>query len=96
MPRTRLQLLPTNNVRAKILGEAIPATSRAAGRNEIPNFSSGGRNVDMMEMKRTLLPQWPAGRALDINWRHGDFKVVAYPFIFPLYDDLVLKGRLDI
>ena len=83
--------LATNlNIRAKILGGGVPATSWALGRNKIDSWGAL-RNVDMTLLKRPGSSNWPAGRP-NSRWLHGDFKVVAYPFIYPLFDDLVEKG----
>jgi hypothetical protein len=86
------------DVKLKLLAEAIPSTSRAAGRNPIPAFGVD-RNVDMMARKRTVAPQWPASRPLDANgdgrWLHGDFRDVAYFFNYPLYEDMVARGGFN-
>jgi hypothetical protein len=73
-------------VRGKVLAEAIPATSRAAGRNEVNGFFSA--NVDMM----TLKTGWPRS---DGNWHHSDFKNVAFPYVHQLFEDLVAEGSLQ-
>jgi len=80
-------------VRIKILAEAIPATSRAAGRNAIPLFGSG--NTDMMTFK---VNGWPQARITDDDligrWFHSDFKDVTYLHVYKLYDDITEKGGL--
>lgn len=80
-------------IRGKVLAEAIPATSRATGRN--PVSLTFNENVDLMS-KLTKWPEelksdeFPSGR-----WRHCDFKDVAYPYCYSFFDHVVLKGELQ-
>jgi len=50
-------------------------------------------NFDMQEDFKN---EWPAERLAlrDARWRHNDFKIIAYPFTYKLYDDFVAKGDL--
>lgn len=87
--------LATNSaVRAVLLSEAIPSTSRATGRNQIEGYFQGN-NVDLMSKKVV----WPAERPLDGNgqgrWLHGDFRDVAFPYLHEFYEDMVNKGGLQ-
>ena len=76
-------------VRGKVLAEAIPATSRAAGRNPIADFGVGGvGNVDLM----TKNTGWPRANE---NWLHSDFKNVAFPYVHQFFEDVVAKGGLQ-
>ena len=77
------------DVRRKLLAEALPATSRATGRNR-QNDWGDSRNADLM----TLKTSWPAERS-NGNWLHGDFKDVAYPFVHQFYEDMVSTGGLQ-
>ena len=78
-------------VRAKLLAEAIPAVSRATGRNQVDNrFGTSANNKDLVEFK-TAGMTWPRN---DDRWRHSDFKEVAYSLNFGLYDDIRDRGGL--
>jgi hypothetical protein len=77
-------------VRAKLLAEAIPAISRATGRNAVPLLFDDN-NVDMMLFKAQGMT-WPRN---DNNWKHGDYCGVAYLFNFGLYNDIVFRGSLQ-
>lgn len=81
-------LATDDDVRVKILAEAIPSTSRAAGRNELAGFGVGlNGNEDMMNMKTG----WPR---TDDSWLHSDFKNVGFPYVHLFYEDVVSKGGL--
>ena len=84
--------------RAKLLAEAIPALSYAAGRNPSRKFPAlSGRSQDMNNenTNATVFRNgWPAGRGTDRDWKHGDFREVAYCFVNPLYRKIVELGRL--
>jgi len=71
--------------RAKVLGDAIPSLSFAAGRNQMLGFEE--RNVDLMTKK----DGWPHS---DGRWHHGDAKDVAYRFNHPLWESWVTLGGL--
>ncbi|NLB66242.1 MAG: hypothetical protein GX803_07235 [Lentisphaerae bacterium] len=76
-------------VKAKILSEAMPATSRATGRNAVPLVFDS--NIDMMtEFIDGGL--WPSARESG-RWLHGDYRDVAYLYNYLLYDDIVYKGE---
>lgn len=83
--------------RAKLLAEAIPARSYATGRNPSGLFSRLGLNEDMNNEstnKYVYRTSWPAERGTDRNWKHGDFREVAYRFVNPLYHKIVELGGL--
>jgi hypothetical protein len=87
------------DVRAEVLGGGIPALSHATGASYIAAFG-GSRNKDLMSMETTDLAGnflWPSIRPLDSSqhprWLHSDFKYVAYPFNYRLYEDIV--GKLN-
>ncbi len=75
----------------KLLAEMIPCLSFATGSNPLSSFKDG-HNVDMM----TLENQWPPERRADKSWRHGDFKAVAYLYVYALYEDYSKLGNLAI
>ena len=76
------------NLRAKFLGDAIPATSFAAGRNAI-----GGRidNIPLMQsiVHNNLWPEMNGDRPV---WKHSALKNVAYFFVHNVLDGMV-KGQ---
>ena len=71
------------NLRAKFLGDAIPATSFAAGRNPITIFGDGG-NMNFVECKKSNA--WPRNGG---EWLHSDIKNVAYFYLSELYRRIV-------
>ena len=73
-------------VRSKVLAEAIPATSRAAGKNDVLGRFSA--NIDLMSKQSG----WPRSSS---DWLHSDFKNVAYPYVNSFFDDMVSKGGLQ-
>lgn len=84
--------------RAKLLAEAIPAMSYAAGRNPSRKFPTlSGRSQDMNnEITNDGIVYrsgWPTERN-NRRWRHGDFREVAYLFVNPLYRKIVDLGDL--
>ncbi len=84
------QFVSDPEVRAKLLGEAIPALSRATGRNEVDNRFGAYANKDMNAEFITPGLTWPQS---DGNWKHGDFRGVAYLFNYGLYDDICSPNR---
>lgn len=91
------QLAAIPRVRAKLLAEAIPALSRATGKNMVEETFSNN-NVDMAKSMRNGI-LWPESRLLDSDlkdrWLHSDFKETAYLYVYNLYDDIVHKGSLQ-
>ena len=49
-----------------------------------------------MNVEMTNVGEWPKERLQltggKIDWRHSDFKDVAYRYTYKLYDDLVNRG----
>ena len=89
--------LPTTQF--KLLAEAIPAVSFAAAANSLNVLDEqpgGERNIDMEDER--VGGQWPQVRLEDElladNWLHSDIKNIAYPYIEPLYERIVLEGGL--
>ena len=80
-------------LRARFLSDAIPATSRAAGANEL----GIGASIDNIRMDipgsagcMTNVVNWPRKDKHKIPiWEHSDFKNVAYYFVHKLYDFFV-------
>ena len=71
------------NLRAKFLGDAIPARSFAAGRNEMLIWGDGG-NLNFSDCKRS--DAWPRDGG---KWFHSDIKDVAYFYLPELYRRIV-------
>ena len=74
-----------SELRAKMLGDAIPAESFAAGANEISGFV----NYNM----QTKTPnEWPEARSENKNgkkiyyWHHSDIKNVSYYYVYKLFE----------
>ena len=82
MALTNALNLVDSGLRAKMLGDAIPAESFAAGRNAIngvsQNFNFQGQNI----------PNWPKKSGSDNAWEHSDIKNVAYCFVHAIFDKM--------
>ena len=78
------------NVRYDLFARAIPAMSNAAAANSMTSL--GNRNY----------PMHTAGKAQnngafptpDNMWRHSDFKDVALPYVYPMYEEMISRGAL--
>jgi hypothetical protein len=77
--------------RNTLLAEMIPALSFAAGSNRLESFGDDG-NFDMPGI---YAEAWPPERGGNTKWFHSDVKVVAYTYIFKLYEQFVTLGELD-
>ena len=67
-------------LRAKFLGDAIPATSFAAG----ANFTGGG--LKNHNMHYDIMNGWPKKNfEEEFIWEHSDIKNVAFYFTFKLF-----------
>ena len=73
-------------LRAKFLGDAIPATSFAAGANEISGNAVCG-NINYADCRSGT---WPIGEG---KWRHSDIKNVAYFFNWKLFKLITNSDR---
>ena len=73
-------------LRAKFLGDAIPATSFAAGANEISGNAVYGNICYADCMSGT----WPIGEG---KWRHSDIKNVAYFFNWKIFKRIINNDR---
>ena len=67
-------------LRAKMLGDAIPAESFAAGRNP----TDGGS--DNYNMQNELPNGWPRPNG---DWQHSDVKNVSYYYVYKLFERLL-------
>jgi hypothetical protein len=76
---------------AKLLAEAIPAVSHAAGAIPPPREPLfDALNVDSLFRFQYLWPE-RAKEALDGRWLHGDFLRLALPFVHGLFDTCVQR-----
>ncbi len=76
-----------NENRARMLAEGVPALSFPAGSNPLTPFGTA-RNVDLMNLKTGT---WPRGNG---QWRHSDFREVAFYFTQRLYKRFIDEGEL--
>ncbi|HEY5745852.1 MAG TPA: hypothetical protein VIU12_07235, partial [Chryseolinea sp.] len=81
-----------DGIRTKLLAEALPALSFATGANALSPFGTV-RNVNMAPLKT----DWPKQRIeqQDENWRHSDFREVAFYFTQNAYRRFISEGELD-
>jgi hypothetical protein len=70
-------------LRAKMLGDAIPAESFAAG----ANYTGGIR--DNYNMHDYIKPNWPRKENSKNIWLLSDIKNVAYYFLYPLFNNFI-------
>ena len=75
-------------LRAKFLGDAIPATSFAAGANRLEVFG----NARNMDYSSCMIDPWPQTSNETKFWYHSDIKNIAYKFVHPLFIKIV-KGE---
>jgi hypothetical protein len=75
------------NTHSKMLAEGLPSLSFATGANSLTPFGAA-RNVDMMNLKTGT---WPRGNG---EWRHSDFREVAFYFTQRLYKRFIDEGEL--
>ena len=80
------------NLRAKFLGDAIPATSFAAGRNQISVWGSL-RNVDCQFLVKDN--PWPVDRMKNNvrQWRHSDIKDIAYFYLHQFFSEIQARSN---
>lgn len=75
------------SVRYDLWARAIPAMSNAVAANHLNSIDERNFNMPLMGRANGVLPT-PSGK-----WRHSDFKVVALPFVFPMYDKMIVLGE---
>lgn len=76
------------------LAYEIPALSFAAGGTASTPFLEIGKAINMNNDMAAGWPEERGGEA-DKEWRHSDFKDIAYRYTYKLFDDLVTKGNLN-
>jgi hypothetical protein len=75
--------------RNQLLAEMCPSRTLPVGANNIPKFED--RNYDMPALYAN---DWPAERGAIKDWLHSDMKVVAYPYVFRLFEKWTELGGL--
>ncbi len=87
-------------IRYDLLARALPAMSPAAGSTPFPFLGGDGSitNFDLENRGRPSGGNWPReghGSSLTQNrWLHSDFKNVALPFVYPLFQTIISRGGL--
>lgn len=76
-------------VRYDLLARAIPAMSNAVAANPLPSL--GTRNYNMSTQGKSNFP-FPTSQ--EGEWRHSDFKAVALPYVYKMYEEMILQGGL--
>src|SRR5690606_15957273 len=76
-------------VRYDLLARAIPAMSNAVAANPLPAL--GIRNFNMSTLGKSNLPFPTTDEG---EWRHSDFKAVALPYVYKMYEEMILQGDL--
>lgn len=75
----------------ELLANEIPALTYAVGHNGMSVFKDKGRNFDLRQKyinTAATLP-WPITKIKKgvFEWRHSDFRNVAYPYLYRMFDD---------
>ncbi len=97
-PRSPLADMP--KIRYDLLARGLPALSPAAGSTPFPPL--GGKsavvNYDLEIQGRPIGGSWPtAGHGSPLTrdrWLHSDFKNVALPYVYPLFQTMINRGSL--
>ncbi|MFZ2197569.1 MAG: hypothetical protein WAV13_07550, partial [Thermodesulfovibrionales bacterium] len=88
--------------RIRLLADAIPARTLAAGKREVLRLGPINEfNFDMQTTYKTTKKVngkyvifWPSSRGKNENWWHGDAREVAYSYVYSLFDKFVEFGGL--
>jgi hypothetical protein len=84
-------------IRSRLLAEMIPALSFATGANSVSSLIdpvAGDRNFDMNALYKTGWPAERNGHDWSRNrWLHGDYRAVAYVYVYRLFDDI--QGKMN-
>ena len=70
--------------RQRILADAIPALSHAVGSTSIP--VEGNLNMHNLLKWEEYLSD---GLGRDKSWSHSDIRVLAYPFVYAVFEEIV-------
>jgi hypothetical protein len=93
-PATASAKAGETKVKYDVLARAIPAMSNAVAANPLPSL--GSRNFDM---PGDGVAKDSSGNKLTLptpnnQWRHSDFKVIALPYVYPMYEAMISQGGL--
>ena len=85
----------SSDTRNRILVEAIPARTLAAGKQEVSAFNKPGSTANF-DMQSNYKNGWPVVRTRknDYRWLHNDFINISLPYVLGLFDAFVAKGAL--
>jgi hypothetical protein len=75
--------------RSRLLAQAFPSTTLAAGRSVVDSFGLVGRNLNVQEKYQN---DWPRK---ELHWLHSDAREVAYVHNYLLFDAFVEFGGLQ-
>ena len=87
-------------VRYDLLARGLPALSPAAGSTPFPSLGGNSSlvNYDLEAQGRPIGGSWPtAGHGSPLTrdrWLHSDFKNVALPYVYPLFQTMINRGSL--
>jgi pimeloyl-ACP methyl ester carboxylesterase len=81
--------------RNKLLAEMVPALSNSAGANNVQKFTNDAGETRNFNMPGLYKNGWPSSRSQEQRWLHSDLKTIGYPYIYPMYDEIVELGELD-
>jgi hypothetical protein len=68
----------------------FPSRTLPAGANRVNRLED--RNFDMAVQ---YVNGWPSERGAITDWLHSDIKVVAYSYIFRLFDEFTIRAQLN-
>lgn len=92
------ELSRQKDVQWNLLATSIPAMSFAAAANAVESFNDYGvRNLNMEEMRDREGLSWPDSRSRSgwsTRWLHSDFRDVAMPYVYPVFDEMLKIGGL--
>jgi len=80
----------------RLLADAIPALTLAAGKIEVSDIGPINEfNFNMQSTFKTAKTAgiyWPSARQDQPNWRHSDLREVAYTYLYKIFNKFVGSG----
>lgn len=90
MIMTKARWMEMTKVKYDLLARGIPAMSNATAANVMTSL--GKNNYPMHTTgKAASNGAFPTP---DSKWRHSDFKAVALPYVYPMYEEMISRGAL--
>jgi hypothetical protein len=84
-------------VQYDVLARGVPSRSYAVATRKIISFDQTSRNFNMESLGR-FENRWPAeGHTRDGTqgrWLHSDFKAVAFPYVYRMFEEMIIRGAL--